>query len=101
MSEKTTLEQAIPNDELQHRPAVDLRCLQQAGLDFVCPEHYSAEAIKALRARLGVSQAVLAVALNTSRGAVRQWEQGVRSPTGSALRLLQLLDKRGMSALLC
>lgn len=101
MVKKTSLEQAISDDELQQRPAVDMRRLQQAGLDFACPEAYSAEAVKALRARLGVSQAVLAVVLNTSRSAVRQWEQGVRNPSGSALRLLQVLDKRGIDGLLC
>lgn len=101
MVTKTSTEQAISGDELQQRPAVDLRRLHQAGLDFACPDAYSAEAVKALRARLGVSQAVLAVVLNTSRSAVRQWEQGVRKPSGSALRLLQVLDKRGIDGLLC
>ncbi len=100
MVRKTSLEQAISDDELQQRPAVDLRRLQQAGFDFACPEIYSAESVKALRARLGVSQAVLAVVLNTSRSAVRQWEQGVRNPSGAALRLLQLLDRRGIAWLL-
>lgn len=100
MGKKTDLEQAISDDELQKRPTVDLRRLQQTGLEFACPDAFSAEAVKALRARLGVSQAVLAVVLNTSRSAVRQWEQGVRNPSGSALRLLQVLDKRGIDGLL-
>jgi putative transcriptional regulator len=58
------------------------------------------DAIKALRAKHNVSQAVLANILNVGLGAGRQWEQGVRNPTGSALKLLHLLDNKGIDLLL-
>jgi DNA-binding transcriptional regulator YiaG len=58
------------------------------------PPRYDAVAIRAIRQRLNVSQAVFADALNVSRGAVRAWEQGQRSPDGAAQRLLELADRQ-------
>jgi putative transcriptional regulator len=40
-----------------------------------------------------MSQNVFAKALNVSTHAVRQWEQGKRSPTGPTKVLLELLEK--------
>ena len=88
------------HDDAQRRVTIDLRRLERSGLVVSQPDSYSADRIKALRERLDVSQAVFALLLNTSRSAVRQWEQGSRSPTGSALRLLQILERRGIDALL-
>jgi len=58
------------------------------------PPRYDAAAIRAIRQRLNMSQAVFADALNVSRGAVRAWEQGQRSPDGAARRLLELADRQ-------
>ena len=41
-----------------------------------------------------LSQAVFARVLNVSAGAVRQWEQGKRRPSGSTMVLLEMLDKK-------
>jgi|GEM_PF-32356 len=56
--------------------------------------------IKELRAKAGVSQAVLARMLNVTTNAVGQWERGEKRPTGSALKLLALLRERGIGAVL-
>jgi putative transcriptional regulator len=61
---------------------------------------YSAEAIRALRDRYQVSQAVLAAVLNTSLSTVRQWEIGEKRPSGPSVKLLSLLDRKGLQALL-
>lgn len=63
-------------------------------------EEYSAEAIRALRDRYQVSQAVLAAILNTSLSTVRQWEIGEKRPSGPSVKLLNLLDRKGLQALL-
>lgn len=56
--------------------------------------------IQAIRAKYNLSQSVLASVLNIGLGAVRQWEQGTRTPGGAALKLLHLLDKKGLEFLL-
>ena len=50
--------------------------------------------IAALRARLAVSQGVLAALLNVPKVTLISWERGRRKPTGAALRLLDLARKR-------
>ena len=57
------------------------------------PGPMSPEQIQALRARLGMSQAVFARALNVSSQTVQSWEQGVRKPGGAALKLLNAVKK--------
>lgn len=71
----------------------DALCLQP-----IAP--YSSTRIRALRARHRLSQAVLASVLNTSLSTVRQWEIGQKQPSGPSLKLLSILDKRGLEALL-
>lgn len=41
--------------------------------------------IKRIRLRNKVSQAVLAAFLNTSTSTIRQWEQGLKRPSGVSL----------------
>lgn len=61
---------------------------------------YSSETIRALRARHKISQAVLASILNTSLSTVRQWEIGEKHPSGPSLKLLNLLDRKGLEAVI-
>jgi len=62
-------------------------------------EAYSSEKIVALRQRHHLSQAVFASVLNTSVSTVRQWEIGQKHPSGPSLKLLNLLDRKGLEAL--
>jgi putative transcriptional regulator len=54
------------------------------------PEPMDAAAIRALRERIGASQAVFAMALNVSTKTVQAWESGARSPDGGNLKLLRV-----------
>lgn len=49
--------------------------------------------IRALRSRLKVSQADFAAVLNVPVVTAASWERGQRTPSGAALRLLQLVRK--------
>lgn len=60
-----------------------------------------AEDIRALREREHLSQPVFARYLNVSRNLVSDWERGVKHPGGPALRLLTLIDKKGIQAIAC
>lgn len=52
--------------------------------------------IKRIREASHVSQAVFAALLNTSVSTVQKWEVGQKRPTGTALKLLHLVQKRGL-----
>ncbi len=62
-------------------------------------EQISPEGIRALRRRNRLSQAVFARYLNVSRSSVSQWERGEKSPSSTALKLLSILDRKGLDAL--
>jgi len=71
--------------------------------DALCLEpipHYSRSKIRSLRKRHNISQAVLATVLNTSVSTVRQWEIGAKQPSGPSLKLLDLLDRKGLEVLI-
>ena len=61
---------------------------------------YTGENVKELRARLRVSQAALALIMNTSAATVRAWEAGAKKPGGPSCKLLELLERKGIEALL-
>ena len=53
----------------------------------------TADEIKAIRKKLKLSQSVFAKLLNVSLSSVRPWEQGLRTPSGSTMVLLELLQR--------
>ena len=59
----------------------------------------SPEEIKVLRIREHTSQPVFARYLNVSRNLVSDWERGVKKPGGPALRLLNIIQKKGLEAI--
>ena len=61
---------------------------------------YSSEKIRALRDQLKLSQAVPAAVLNTSLSTVRKWEGGEKHPSGPSSKLLDLLERKGLEAVL-
>jgi len=70
--------------------------------DALCLEpipNYSSERISSLRAKNHISQSVMASILNVSLSTVRQWEGGNKRPSGPSLKLLSLLDKKGLEGL--
>lgn len=56
--------------------------------------------IRALRERARLSQAVFAAVLNTSVSTVQKWEVGDKKPSGPSLKLLDVLERKGLEALL-
>ena len=55
--------------------------------------------IRAVRERERVSQAVFARHLNVSTGLISQWERGEKRPAGASLKLLTLIQKKGLEAI--
>jgi putative transcriptional regulator len=87
--------------DLEKAGFIDKRRMRE--YEALCMEpipEYSSKKIRALRARHKLSQAVLASVLNTSVSTVRQWEIGEKRPSGPSVKLLSLLDRKGLNALL-
>lgn len=56
------------------------------------------ESIKAIREREQVSQSIFANYLNVTPGLVSKWERGEKRPSGPALKLLSLIEKKGLAS---
>jgi putative transcriptional regulator len=86
--------------DLHDADVMDKRTLR--GFDELCltsVRPMSAADIRALRARERVSQAVFARYLNVTTGLISQWERGEKRPGGASLKLLNLVDRRGLAAI--
>lgn len=80
--------------------AVDGKTMREFdALRLEAPKAYSAYEIKRLRLKERASQAVFAAYLNTSVSTVQKWEIGEKRPSGAALRLLDLVERKGLKAL--
>lgn len=55
--------------------------------------------IKKIRLKNRVSQAVFAAYLNTTVSTVQKWEQGQKKPSGLSLKLLNIVDSKGIEIL--
>ena len=63
-------------------------------------EPLTPEEILALRDREGVSQGVFARYLNVRPKLVSEWERGEKKPSGPSLKLLSIVRKRGLDAIM-
>ena len=71
----------------------DVRCLTSV-------EPLTARDIQELRKKAGVSQAVFARCLNVTTTYISQLERGEKHPRGATLKLLSLIQKKGLEAVL-
>jgi putative transcriptional regulator len=65
-------------------------------LDIPEAKVLSAREIKRIRERVRVSQGVFAALLNVNPSTVQKWEQGKVKPRSAALRLLNVIDSKGI-----
>jgi putative transcriptional regulator len=85
---------------LQKAGAIDKHTMRE--FDVLCMQpvrNLSAAQIRAIRARSKMSQAVFAAVLNTSVSTVQKWEIGEKRPSGPSLKLLDVIERKGVSAL--
>lgn len=85
--------------DLQEIGVVSKQTLRDFEAQAVPPPTYTAVAIRGLRERLHVSQAVFAAYLNASVSTVQKWENGEKKPSGAALRLLSVIERKGLEVL--
>jgi putative transcriptional regulator len=81
--------------------AIDRVTLREFDRLCIAPlEPLAPEKIKQIREESNVSQAVFAIILNTSLSTVQKWEVGQKRPTGTALKLLYLVQKSGLDSMI-
>ena len=68
------------------------RDLNRLGIDIPVPTLSKSE-IKRIRVSINASQDVFAKIIGTSKSLVSQWEQGAKSPNGSAAVLLKAIQQ--------
>ncbi|MEI7369803.1 helix-turn-helix domain-containing protein [Pectobacterium colocasium] len=79
-------------DAINRLVAESQKTESRAGMD--------ASRVRAIREREKISQSQLAGIINMSANSVQKWERGVSSPTGAALRILEVIERKGLSAIL-
>lgn len=86
--------------DLSESGLVDKRTLRR--FDDLCLtpiQSLTADQIRAIRTANKVSQAVFARYMNVSVGIVSQWERGEKSPSGATLKLLTIIQRKGLEAI--
>ena len=79
---------------------VDTKTMREFDASCLTPlEKLSPKRIVELRRQAGVSQAVFASYLNVTTGLVSKWERGEKQPRGPSLKLLALVQKKGLEAI--
>lgn len=78
-------------------PAKTMREFDSSCLVDVKP--MSPKKITEVRTKAGVSQAVFAKYLTVTTGTVSKWESGKKHPSGPALKLLELVERKGLEAI--
>lgn len=86
--------------ELHGVGAMDKATLRQIEA-LAVPEakQFSADEIRAIREANRLSQPVFAKYMNVGPSTVSQWEQGKKRPSGSAARLLDIVLRKGVGAI--
>lgn len=101
MARKRILETVHGTAKGLHKAGVmDAKTMRE--FDALClppVKNLSPAQIKRLRTRNKASQAVFAAYLNTSPSTVQKWEQGQKKPNGPSLKLLNLIEQKGLEAL--
>ena len=78
--------------------AIDKRTMRRFDAARLTPVRPLApEEIRALREREHVSQTVFANYLNVTSSLVSKWERGEKRPSGASLKLLSLVEKKGLA----
>jgi putative transcriptional regulator len=101
MTNKSIMEVVHETADGLHKAGVmDAKTMRE--FDALClppVKQYTPTQIKRIRAKNKASQAVFAAYLNTSPSTVQKWEQGQKKPNGPSLKLLNMVDQKGLETL--
>lgn len=86
-------------EALHEACAIDKQTMRQFDEACLTPVRpLTADEIKQIREREKVSQTVFANYLNVTASLVSKWERGEKRPSGASLKLLTLVEKKGLMA---
>jgi putative transcriptional regulator len=86
--------------DLHESGLIDKKTMRRFDESCLTPiRRFTPEQIRALREREEVSQTVFALYLNVPKDSVSQWERGNAHPSGPSLKLLSLVEKKGLAAI--
>lgn len=63
-------------------------------------QKYTPDKIVSIRKKFSLSQAALASIFNISTSTVQKWEQANKKPTGASKKLLDIIERKGIEALI-
>lgn len=87
--------------DMHHAGVIDKKTMRKFDRSCLTPIHeFLPSEIKSLREHENVSQPVFAYCLNVSKDLISQWERGIKKPAGTSLKLLSLISKKGLQAIL-
>jgi putative transcriptional regulator len=87
-------------EALQEIGAIDKQTMREFDETCLTPVRTLSPAeIKTIRIREHISQPVFARYLNVSKNLISDWERGVKKPGGPALRLLTVIEEKGLKAI--
>ncbi len=86
-------------DALHQVGAITQKTMRTFDKNCLEPVFITSAEIRALREREKVSQPIFAMYLNVTRNIISDWERGVKKPGGPALRLLSIVQKKGLDSL--
>lgn len=80
--------------------AMDIKTMRQIESLCLSPvREYTANQIRRLRLKNKASQRVFAAYFNISASTIQKWETGQKRPNGPSLKLLNIVDQRGLEIL--
>ncbi len=85
---------------LVDRAGLDKITMRHARHSFPVVQSISGEQIRRMRERAKMSQTVFAQVLNVTSGYVSQLERGDKQPKGTTLKLLDVIKRKGIDALM-
>lgn len=80
--------------------AMDLVTMKE--IELLClPDQrkFTAKDVKRIRGKAKLSQPVFAAVLNVGKSTIVQWESGAKVPSGASIRLLDVIDRKGIESL--
>jgi putative transcriptional regulator len=79
---------------------IDKHTMREFDEGCLTPVHeFSAAEIRALREREEVSQTVFARYIGVTKDSISQWERGEKRPAGPSLKLLSLIERKGLASI--
>lgn len=103
MTEKSDILDMIHNNAADLHDAGIINKQTMRTFDKLClteVKPLAPEEIRRIREKEHFSQSVFAHYLNVSKNLVSDWERGVKKPSGAALKLLTVVQNKGIAAIL-